>query len=81
MDDSSYRTRRLHLTCLVLLSLLLVACGETTATPEDPSDPIDVAPGEPTGSLQFTIEGLPGGADASVLVAGPEEYSATITGS
>ena len=65
---------------LLLLSLL-VACGETTATPEDPSGPIDVPPGEPTGSLQVTVEGLPGDADASVLVTGSEEYSAVVTGS
>ncbi len=65
---------------LLLLSLL-VACGETTTTPENPSGPIEVPPGEPTGSLQFTVEGLPNGADASVLVAGPQDYSTTITGS
>ncbi len=81
MNHSSYRTRRLHLTCLVLVSLLLVACGETTATPENPPGPIEVPPGEPTGSLQVTVQGLPDGADASILIVGPEEYSATVAGS
>ena len=81
MNHSSYRTRYLHLTYLVLLSLLLVACGETTSTPTNPpSNPI-VPPGEPTGSLQLTVEGLPDGADARVLIVGPEEYSTTVTGS
>ena len=65
---------------LLLLSLL-VACGETPSTPNDPpSNPV-VPPSEPTGSLQFTIEGLPDNADARVLVVGPEAYSATVTGS
>ena len=77
MNHSSYRTRRLYLTCLVLVSFLLVACGETTTEP----DPTNPAPGEPTGNLQFTIEGLPDGADASILVAGPQDYSTTATAS
>lgn len=81
MNHSNCRTHYLQFTCLVLLSLLLVACGGTTATPEDPSNPIDVPPGTPTGSLQITVEGLPSGAGASIRVAGPEEYGATVTGS
>ena len=69
------------LLCLLLLSLLLTACPETSTAPTDPpSNPV-IPPGEPTGSLQFTVEGLPDGADASVLVAGPEEYSSAVTSS
>ena len=80
MNHSSYKTRYLQLTCLLLLSLLLLACGETTAETDPPSQPV-VPPGTPTGSLQVTVQGLPDGADASVLIAGPEDYSATVTGS
>ena len=64
----------------LLLSVLLIACGETSSSPTDPSQPV-VPPGEATGSLQVTVEGLPEGADARILVAGPEDYSAMVTGS
>ena len=71
------------LVSLLLLSLLLLACSDTATTPTEPPtqpDPV-VPPGTPVGNLQLTVEGLPDGADARVLVAGPEEYSATVIGS
>ena len=66
---------------LLLLSLLLFACGETTAdpTPNEP-EPV-IPPSEAVGSLQITVQGLPGGVAASILVAGPEDYNATVSGS
>ena len=57
---------------LLLLSLLLGACGGQTTTP---------VPREDTGTLQLTVQGLPEGVAASVTVAGPEDYRSTVTGS
>ena len=65
---------------LLLLSLLLFACGETTTdpTPNEP-EPV-IPPSEAVGSLQITVQGLPGGVAASILVAA-EDYNATVSGS
>ncbi len=71
------------LVSLLLLSLLLLACSDTATTPTEPPtqpEPV-VPPGTPVGNLQLTVEGLPDGADARVLIVGPEDYSATVTGS
>ena len=57
---------------LLLLSLLLGACVRQTTPP---------VPGENTGTLQLTVQGLPEGVEASVGVVGPEDYRSTVTGS
>ena len=57
---------------LLLLSLLVSACGGQTTTP---------VTGEGVGSLQLTVQGLPEGVEARLAVVGPEDYRSTVTSS
>ena len=57
---------------LLFLGYLLSACGAQTTPP---------VPGENTGTLQLTVQGLPEGVAARVGVVGPEDYRSTVTGS
>ena len=57
---------------LLFVSFLMSACGGQTTTP---------VTGEDTGTLQFTVQGLPEAVEARIAVVGPEDYRSTVTGS
>ena len=57
---------------LLLLSLLVSACGGQTTTP---------VTGENTGTLQLIVQGLPEEVEARLAVVGPEDYRSTVTSS
>ena len=67
----AYVRRAFTVNALLALCFLLSACP--SAAP--------VTPGVDTGSLQVTVLGLPEGAEADVIVTGPEDYRALVEGS
>ncbi|MDF1504779.1 hypothetical protein PYV61_17610, partial [Roseisolibacter sp. H3M3-2] len=67
------------------LTVVLAACGDSTATPTsasaDPSLAKGAAPGKTLSSIQVNLGGLPAGVAGSVAVAGPNGYARTVTAS
>ena len=65
---------------LMALALLLSACGGGGGNPGTPG-PAPTPPAATTGNLAVAASGLPGGANASVRVTGPNNYQQDLTGS
>ena len=70
--------------CLLLvLSILLSACGGgggNPGTPGAPNPPPNPPPTATTGTLAVVTSGLPAGSNASVRVTGPSNYQQDLTG-
>lgn len=65
-----------HLWKLLVISMLLSACGGGGG---DPGTPGPVTPPATTGTLAVTVSGLPAGVNASVRVTGPNNYLQDLT--